>query len=84
MSRGHGQPGPAGQLRGALGRERGRLLVPYVDDPHLLPDRRVVDREDVPAGEREHLLDPGRPQRGDRDVAAVTLDRLHAPDPTDR
>ncbi len=50
----------------------------------LLPYGRVVDREDVAAGQREHLLDARRPQRRQRDVAAVPLDGLHAGDPTDR
>ena len=49
------RPGPALQLGHRLGGEDGRLLVPHVDDADAAVVRRVVEREDVPAGEREQL-----------------------------
>ena len=53
------RPGSPGQLAGRLGRERRRLLVPDVEQPHrgVGLDGAVVHREDVGAGEREHRLD---------------------------
>jgi len=54
------QARPAGQLGGALGGERRGLLVPHVDDAHLLPHRRVVHREDVAAGSACGDHDRGR------------------------
>ena len=52
----HGEPGHPVEPGGRLGREHRRLLVPDVDDAHrrICLDRAVVEREDVPAGQREH------------------------------
>ena len=44
-----------GHLRPPLGGERGRLLVADVDDVDPLGPAAVVDREQVPAREREQL-----------------------------
>ena len=71
-----GHPGPGGQrrdadparrLRESLGGEGGRLLVADVDDLDPLGPAAVVDREKVPAGEREEVADAPRRQRlGDK------------------
>ena len=52
----HGEPGSAGEPRGRLGGEHGRLLVPHVNQPHrrVRLHRPVVQREHVPAGQGEH------------------------------
>ena len=54
----HGQPGRPGQPRGRLRREHRGLLVPHVHQAHrrasAVLDHRVVEREHVPAGQREH------------------------------
>jgi hypothetical protein len=64
------------QLGDRLGREDRRLLVPHVEDGEAGLVRRVVEREDVAAGEGEHLRDAVRPQRRQRQLAAVSLDPL--------
>ena len=64
-------PGPGGEraharlargLGPALGGEGRRLLVAHVDDVDALLAAAVVDREEVPAGEREQLRHPVRLQ----------------------
>ena len=55
-------PGPARDLRPALGGERGRRLVAHVDEVDALRPAAVVDREEVPAREREQLRDAVRLQ----------------------
>ena len=50
-----GQTRLAGGLGPSLGGERGRLLVAHVDDVDALVAAAVVDREQVPAREREQL-----------------------------
>ena len=74
-------PGAGGQradarlardLRPALGGERGRLLVAHVDEVDALVAAAVVDREEVPAREREQLgdavrLQGARPRAGRRE-----------------
>jgi hypothetical protein len=62
------------ELRHRLRREYRRLLVPYVHDAHAAGMRRVVDRENVPAGQREQLRHAVRPQRGQDQVAAMSFD----------
>ena len=64
-----------------FGRERGRLLVARVDDAHPAPVHAVVDREDVPAGQREQAVDAVRLQRFCDEVAAVSLDALAHDEP---
>jgi hypothetical protein len=72
----HGEARPALQLGDRLGREDRRLLVPHVVEGEAGLVGRVVEREDVTAGEGEHLLDAVRPQRRQRQFAAVSLDPL--------
>ena len=87
VRRGHrahavGHPGPGREHReaggqrepgGGLGREHRGLLVPHVHDPHrrVRRDRPVVEREHVPAGQREHGLHPVPLRRRDRVRTAV-------------
>ena len=61
----HGQPREPGQPGGGLRGEHGGLLVPHVQQPHrrVRVHRRVVEREHVPAGQREHGLHAVRPGR---------------------
>ena len=68
-------PGAGGQrrharlardLRPALGGERGGGLVAHVDEVDPLRAAAVVDREQVPAGEREQLASRRRPSGGAR------------------
>ena len=77
-------PGPGGQradpdlpgrLREALGGEGGRLLVAHVDDLDPLLTAAVIDREQVPAGEREQLAHPARLQGPGNDAPPVNLVR---------
>ena len=72
----HGEPGHPGQLAGGLGRERGGLLVAYVEQPHrrLGLHRAVVHREDVGAREREHGLHAVGARDGDGQLAGVALE----------
>jgi hypothetical protein len=49
----------------------GGLLVAEVDDPDALVDRTVVDRCDVPAGEREQMADALTLQGGSGQMATV-------------
>ena len=55
-------PDPAGRLGEALGGEGRGLLVADVDDLDALLLAAVVDREEVPAGEREEVRDAPRLQ----------------------
>ena len=73
-------PGPGGQrrharlardLRPALGGERGGGLVAHVDEVDPLRAAAVVDREQVPAGEREQLGHAVRLQAARDQPAAV-------------
>ena len=68
--------GRARDLRPALGRERRRLLVAGVDELDPLLAAAVVDREQVPAGEREQLADPVAPRSAARDQAPAVQLRL--------
>ena len=70
----HGEAGGPGQPGRGLGREHRGLLVPDVHDPHrrVRLDRPVVEREHVPARQREHRLDAVRARRRDRVRAAVS------------
>ena len=70
----HGEARAALQLGDRLGGEHRGLLVPHVVDREAGLVRGVVEREDVAAGEREHLADAVRPQRRQRQLAAVSLD----------
>ena len=56
-------PDVPGRLREALGGERCGLLVADVDDLDPLRPAAVVDREKVPARQREEMADPARLQR---------------------
>jgi hypothetical protein len=47
----------AGHTRVPVGRVRGNLLVPHVDDLDALIDAAVIDVDDVPAAEREDRID---------------------------
>ena len=47
----------AGLARIAIGRVRGHLLVPHVDDADAFIDAAVVDVDDVAAAEREDRVD---------------------------
>jgi hypothetical protein len=67
----HGQTGAALELGHRLGGEHGRLLVAYVVDRQPGPVEGVVERKNVPAGQREHLAYAEGPQRGEREIAAV-------------
>ena len=86
----YGEAGHPGELAGGLGRERGRLLVAYVEQPHrpalfLRLHRAVVHREDVGAGQREHGLHAVRLGDGDGELPGVAgeFGRGHGPQPTD-
>ena len=70
-----GQPRPPQQLGRGLGREHRRLLVADVDQPQRRVglDRPVVQREHVPAGEGEQLLDPVAAGHGDSQRPAMPL-----------
>ena len=57
-----GDADPAGRLGEPLGGEGGRLLMADVEDPDPLRFAAVVDREDVPAREREQSVHPARLQ----------------------
>ncbi len=87
------QPGPgrgdddaelAGLARVAVGRVRGDLLVPHVDDADALVDAAVVDVDDVAAAQREDRVDAFVLQRprgqvaagDDVGVAALLLERI--------
>ena len=64
----HGQSRRPGQPRGRLRGEDGGLLVPHVHQPQRRVglDRRVVEREHVPAGQGEqdrYAMPPGRRHR---------------------
>ena len=84
-----GHPGTGGQrthaelardLRPALGGERGGLLVADVDDLDALLAAAVVDREQVPAREREQLADAvGAQALGDQPPAVELVCGLHPP-----
>ena len=63
----------ARDLRPALGGERGRLLVAHVDEVDALLAAAVVDREEVPAGQREELGDAVRLEPLGDQPAAVDL-----------
>ena len=66
------------QLGRALGGEGRGLLVADVDDADVLLHRGVVQGEDVPAGEREQLLDAEGRERGQRQFPAVPGPCSHA------
>ena len=72
----HGQPRRAGQLGVGLGGEGGRLLVAGVDHPHALVAGRLVERPDMAAVQREHHVDPERPQGGQGLLARVPGEAL--------
>ena len=80
----HGQPGRPGQPRGRLGGEDRRLLVPHVQDAHrrVRLDRRVVEREHVPAGQREHDRYTVLPGGRQRVRPAMTREAFHQGDVT--
>ncbi len=83
----HGEPGRSGQLGRRLGRENRGLLMPDIDQPHRRRGlhRAVIQREDVPAGKREHGADAVPARGGDRVRATVAGQRLclsHALDVT--
>ena len=61
---------PAGELRIAARHERGRLLMPDLDEAHLiLPDaQRLHDAVDAVAGKAEHDLHAPVTQRFDQDI----------------
>ena len=69
-------PGCAGDLRPALGRERGRGLVAHVDEVDALRATAVVDGEEVAAREREELGDAVRLQAPGDQQPAMRLLRL--------
>ncbi len=71
-----GDAGPAGHLGPALGRERRRLLVAGVDEPDAGLDAAVVEREQVPARQREQRVDAVAAQRLRRQPPAVGLELL--------
>jgi hypothetical protein len=73
----HRQAGPAGELGGRLGGEHGGLLVSDIDQAHRRVglDGAVIEREHVPAGQGEHLLDTVLPGHRDRQPAAVAFER---------
>ena len=56
-------PEPSRRLREPLSGEHRGLLMPHVDDLDPLIAAPVVDREQVPAGEREQVADAARLQR---------------------
>ena len=72
----HRQPGRPGQPRGRLRREHRGLLVPHVHQAHrgasVVLDDRVVEREHVPAGQREHHRYAVLPRGRDRVRTAMT------------
>ena len=72
----HRQPGRPGQPRGSLRREHRGLLVPHVHQAHrragAVLDHRVVEREHVPAGQREHHRYAVLPRGRDRVRTAMT------------
>ena len=77
-----------GDLRPALGGERGGRLVAHVDEVDPLLATAVVDREQVPAGEREQLGDAVRLQAPGDQPPSVQPRRAfgvrgHRPDPID-
>ena len=78
-------PGPGGEradarfardLGPALGGERGGGLVAHVDQLDPLRPAAVVDREQMPARQREDHLDPVRLEPAGHEPAAVQLRRL--------
>ncbi len=71
-----GCAGPARHLRPTLRRERRRLLVARVDQPDAGLDAAVVEREEVPARQREQRVDVVAAQRLGRQPAAVGLELL--------
>ena len=77
--------GPARDLRPALGGERRGRLVAHVDEVDALGAAAVVDREQVPAREREQLRDAVRlqPARGEQPPAVggrrLVSARCHQP-----
>ena len=84
----HGQARLPRQARGCLGGEHGRLLVPDIDDRHwrIGSHSAVVEREDVPARQREHGLDAMLARRRHCPGAAMPglLIRAHGGDVTSR
>ena len=71
-----GGAGPAGHLGPTFGRERRRLLVACVDQPDAGLDAAVVQREEVPARQREQRVDVVAAERLGRQPATVGLERL--------
>ena len=80
----HGQPGRPGQPCGRLGREHCGLLVPHVYQAQRRVglDRRVVEREDVPAGQREQRPHAMPPRDFDGVQAAMSGYLHHSKDVT--
>ena len=76
----HGQARHPGELAGRLGRERRRLLVAYVEQPHRRVGlhRAVVHREHVGAGQGEQGLHAVGAGHGDRELTGVAVDGSHA------
>ena len=75
----HRQSGRPGQPRGGLRREHRGLLVPHVHQAHgrarrggAVLDHRVVQREHMPAGQREHHRYAVLPRGRDRVCSAMT------------
>ena len=84
--RDRGQPGSTGQPGGRLGREHGGLLVPHVHQwqRRVRVHRRVVEREYVPARQREHRRYAVAAGRRHRLHAAVPRYPCHGSDVTSR
>ena len=70
--------GTTGDLGQALRREGRGLLVAGVDELDIGLDATVVQHEQVPTREREHDLDPVRPQHFGREPASVFHRRMLA------
>ena len=75
----YGESGTPGQLGHGLGGEHRALFVPDVDDAHrrVRVHGRVVQREYMPAGEGEHLLNAVGAECGQRELPAVSGQLRH-------
>ena len=57
----------------------GRLLVAEVDDPDAFGEAAVVDRQDVPAAQREHVAHASLPQRARDEFATRQIAHITCP-----